>query len=152
MKYRKGEQIIQTFCRISYPQEIKSPFFNLYKFKNPEKSAPESCGMYWNLMNDEEIGFIKLLKLKYGTRDQITQTSCKIGSPQKLGPPSLIWRNFNAITKVLLNHENELKSNEWRRIWVLKTLEIEIQKGLPNNSDYLQNWFPPEIKSPLFNL
>ena len=46
LKYRKGEQIIQTFCRISYPQEIKSPFFNLYKFKNPEKSAPESCGMY----------------------------------------------------------------------------------------------------------
>ena len=27
-----------------------------------------------------------------------------------------------------------------------------MQKGGPNNSDFLQNWFPPEITSPLFNL
>ena len=32
-----------------------------------------------------------------------------------------------------------------------RTLKIEIQKGGPNNSDILQNWFPPEIMSPLFN-
>ena len=25
-------------------------------------------------------------------------------------------------------------------------------KGGPNNSDFLQNWFPPEIRSPIFNL
>ena len=48
--------------------------------------------------------------------------------------------------------QNALKSNEWRWIWVYKTFKIEIQKGGPNNSDILQNWFPPEIRSPLFNL
>ena len=47
---------------------------------------------------------------------------------------------------------NELKSNEWRRIWVHRTFKIEIQKGGPNNSDILQNWFPLEIRSPLLNL
>ena len=45
-----------------------------------------------------------------------------------------------------------LKSNEWQRTYVHRTFKIEIQKGEPNNSDFLQNWFPPEISSPLFNL
>ena len=48
--------------------------------------------------------------------------------------------------------QNVLKSNEWQWIWVHKTFKIEIQNGGPNNSDFLQNWFPPEIRSPLFNL
>ena len=43
--------------------------------------------------------------------------------------------------------QNALKSNEWQRIWVDKTFIIQIQKGGPNNSDFLQNWFPPEIRS-----
>ena len=30
--------------------------------------------------------------------------------------------------------------------------QIKIEKGGPNNSDFLQNWFPPEIRSPLFNM
>ena len=55
-------------------------------------------------MNDEEFGSIKLLKLKYRRGDQIIQNFCKIGSPQKLGPRSLICRNFKALKKVLLNH------------------------------------------------
>ena len=33
-----------------------------------------------------------------------------------------------------------------------KTFKTEIQKGGPNNSDILQNWFTPEIRSPIFNL
>ena len=48
--------------------------------------------------------------------------------------------------------QNTLKLNECQRIWVYKTFKIEIQKGRPNNSDILQNWFPPEIRSPLFIL
>ena len=48
--------------------------------------------------------------------------------------------------------QNALKSNERQRIWVNKTFEIEIQKGGPDDPDFLQNWFPPEIRSPLFNL
>ena len=48
--------------------------------------------------------------------------------------------------------ENALKSNERQRIWVWKTLKIEILKGWPNDSDILQNWFSPEIMSPIFYL
>ena len=48
--------------------------------------------------------------------------------------------------------QNGLKSKEWWRIWVHRTFKVEIQKGGPNNSDILQNWFPPEIRSPFFNL
>ena len=55
-------------------------------------------------MNDEEFGSKKLLKLKYRRGDQIIQTFCKIGSPQKLGPPSLICTNLKTLREVLLNH------------------------------------------------
>ena len=48
--------------------------------------------------------------------------------------------------------QNSLKFNEWRKIWVHETFKIEIEKEGPNNSDILQNWFTPEIRSPLFNL
>ena len=48
--------------------------------------------------------------------------------------------------------QNPLKYNEGRWIWVHKTFKIEIQKGGQNNSDFLQNWFPSEIRSPLFDL
>ena len=37
--------------------------------------------------------------------------------------------------------QNTFKSNEWRKIWVYKTFNIQIQKEGPNNSDILQNWF-----------
>ena len=57
-------------------------------------------------MNDEEFWSKKLLKLENRRGDQIIQTFCKIGSsPQKLGPPSLICRNFKTLRKVLLNAE-----------------------------------------------
>ena len=48
--------------------------------------------------------------------------------------------------------QNALKPHEWQRIWVLKTFKIEMQKEQPNNSVVLQNWFPQEIRFPLFNL
>ena len=56
-------------------------------------------------MNYEEFGSGKLLKLKYRRVDQIIQTFCKIGFFQKLGPPSLICRNFKTVRKVPLNHD-----------------------------------------------
>ena len=55
-------------------------------------------------MNDGEFGSIELLRLKYRRGDQIIQTFCEIGSPQKLGPPSLICRNFKILRKVFLIH------------------------------------------------
>ena len=37
--------------------------------------------MHWDLLNDEEFGSIKLLKLKYRKGDKLIQTFCKIGFP-----------------------------------------------------------------------
>ena len=47
--------------------------------------------------------------------------------------------------------ENALKSNESWWISFHKTFEIEIHKGGPNNSDFLQSLFALEIRFPLFN-
>ena len=68
-KYRRGHQLIQLFCRIGSPLEIRSPLFNLRKFQKPEKSMAESCRRDWNLMNDEEFRSFKFLKLKYRRGD-----------------------------------------------------------------------------------
>ena len=103
LKYRRGDQIIQPFCRIGSPQEIRSPLFNLRKFEKTEKSTAESCRMHWNLLDDEEFGSLKFLKLKYRRGDQIIQPFCRIGSPKKLAPPSLIRGNLKKLRKVLLN-------------------------------------------------
>ena len=93
------------FLQNWFPSEIRSPLFNLSKFQNSEKITPESCKMHWNLLNDEEFGPRKLLRLKYIRKDQTIQTFCKTGPPpQKLGPPSLICRNFKTLRKLLLNH------------------------------------------------
>ena len=55
-------------------------------------------------MNGKEFGSLKVLKLKYSRVDQIIQTFCKIGSPQKLDISSLIWSNLTTLRKALLNH------------------------------------------------
>ena len=71
-------------------------------------------------MNDEEFGSIELLKLKYRRWDQIIQTFCKIGSPQNLGVPFLISRNFKILRKVLLNHAEYIGMQ-----WTTKNLGVE---------------------------
>ena len=82
-----------------FAPETKSSVFHLYKFENPERSTPQSYKMHWKLINGEEFGSKKLLKLKYRRAGQIIQTFCKIGSLQKLGPPFLICTNFRTLTK-----------------------------------------------------
>ena len=64
LKYRSEDHIIQPFCRIGSAQKTRSSLFNLRKFSKSEKTAPEPCRMLWNLMNDQEFGTLKLLKLK----------------------------------------------------------------------------------------
>ena len=55
--------------------------------------------------DDAQFGSIKRLKLKKRRGgDQVIWTFCIIGSPDKLGSPSLICRNFKTLRKVLLNH------------------------------------------------
>ena len=51
------------------------------------------------------------------------------------------WQTYSGIM------QNALISSELQRIWVIKTFKIEIKNWGPNNSDFLQNWFPPEIRS-----
>ena len=152
IEIQKGGANNSDFLQTWFAPEIRSPIFNLMKFHDSAKTTPESYRMRWNLMNDDEFGSIKLLKLKYRRVDQIIQTFFKIGSPQKLGPVSLICRNLKTLQKVLLNHADAFESNEWGRNCVHQTFKIEIQKGGPNNSDFLQNWYAQEIRSRIFNL
>ena len=71
-------------------------------------------------MDDEEFGSIELLRLKYKRGDETIQTFCKIGSPQKLGPPSLICTIFRTLQKVLLNHAEYIEMQ-----WMTKKLGLE---------------------------
>ena len=64
LKCRRGEQIIQPFCRIGSTEEIRSRLFNLRKFQKIEKSAGESCKTHSDLMNDKEFECFNFLKLK----------------------------------------------------------------------------------------
>ena len=54
-------------------------------------------------MNDDEIGSLKALKLKYRRRDQVIQIICGNASPPKLGHFFLICRNLKSGRKVILN-------------------------------------------------
>ena len=57
LKYRRGDQIILPFCRAGPPiQKIRSPFFNLRKFKKNDKRTAESCKTYWNLTITNNLG------------------------------------------------------------------------------------------------
>ena len=53
--------------------KIRSPVSNLEIFQKSQKVSPESCRMHRNLMNDEELRFLKLSKLKYRRGHQIIQ-------------------------------------------------------------------------------
>ena len=101
LKYRRRDQIIQSFCRIGSPQEIRSPLFNLKKFSKTDKSTAGSCKMHWNLMNDEEFWSLKSLKLKYRTADQIIQSFCRICSPQETSSPLFSLRKLSKTDKWL---------------------------------------------------
>ena len=104
----RGENNL-NFLENWFPQEIRSSLFNLQKFQDSEKATLESCRMHWNLMSADEFCSMKLLKFKYSREDQIIQTFCKICSPQKLGPPTLICRNLKTLSKVLLNHAEQIQ-------------------------------------------
>ena len=68
-------------------------------FQKAEKGTAESYKMHWNLMNDEEFGSFKVLKLKYRRGEQIIY-SCSVESV-----PSKKLGNFKKLRKLLLNHK-----------------------------------------------
>ena len=112
IEIKKGGPNNSDFLQNWVSKKIRSPVFNMQIFPDFEKITPQSCRAHWNLMNDKEFSCRKLSKLKYRMGDQIIQTFCKIGSPQKLGTPSLICWNLENLRKVLQNYA------KWRRIWV----------------------------------
>ena len=128
IEIQKGGPNNSDFLQNWFPPEIRSPIFKLKIFQDSEKVAPESCKMHWNLMNDEEFGSVKLLKLKHRRGDQIIPTFSKIGSPQKLGPPSLICRNFKTLRKVLLNYKKCIEI-EWM------TMNLGLQNFYNSNTE-----------------
>ena len=144
LKYTRRDQIIQPFCRIGSPQEIRSPLFNLRKFGKTEKSTAESCRMHWNLLDDEEFGSLQLLKLKYRRGDQIIQPFCRIGSPQQIRSPLFNLRKFEKTEKSTADscrmHWNLPDHEEFGS---LKFFKLKYKRGRPNISAFLQNWFPP---------
>ena len=70
-KYRRGDQIIQTFYRIGSPQKLGPPSLICRNVKSLTKKSSESYRTHGNLMNDKEFGSLKVLKLKYRRGDQI---------------------------------------------------------------------------------
>ena len=101
-------------------------------------------------MNDEEFGSIKLLKLKYRRGDQIIQTFCIIGSSQKLGPPSLICRNFKSLTKKssesYRTHGNLMNDEEFVS---LKVLKLKYRRGDQIIQLFFRSaWFLPRNQAP----
>ena len=127
IEIQKGGTGNSDFLHNWFFRESRSFLFNLHKFQNSSKRIPESCRISWNLMNDQDYGPIKLSNLKCRKADQIIRISCKISSSEKLRSRSLICRNFKTLRKVLLIMQDVLKSNEWRKIWVLKTSKIQIK-------------------------
>ena len=101
-------------------------------------------------MNYAEFGSTKLLKLKYRRGDQIIQTFCIIGSPQKLGPPSLICRNFKSLTKEssesYRTHGNLMNDEEFVS---LKVLKLKYRRGDQIIQLFLRSaWFLPRNQAP----
>ena len=99
LKYRRGDQIIQSFWRIGSHQEIMSLLFNLRKFQKIEKSRGESWSTHWNLINDEEFESVKYLEFKYRRGVQIIQPFCRIGCLQEIRSPLFNLRKFQKIYK-----------------------------------------------------
>ena len=152
LKHRRGDQITQWFYRISSPQEIRSPLFNFWTFENSEKSTLESCRMYWNLMNDKQFGFSKLLKLKYRMVDEIIQTFCRIGSTQEIRSLLLNLQKFQKCEKRTpescrmywnLMNEKQLGSS--------KLLKLKYRREDQIIQSFCRIGVPQEIRWPLFN-
>ena len=124
LKYRRGHQISQPFCRIGSPQEIMFALFNLWKFRKSEKGTHESCRMHQNLVNDKQFGSFKLLKLKYRRGEQIIQPFCRIVSP-KIKDPTLLnlWKfqnSENSTPESYIMHWDLMNDHEFGYLTLLK--------------------------------
>ena len=152
-KYRKGNQIIQPFCRIGSPQEIRSPLFNFREFQKNEKSTGESCRTHWNLMNDEEFGSFQFLELKYRRGDQIFQPFCRICSHQEIRSTLFNLKKFQKIEKStgesVGTHWSAMNDQEFES---LKFLELKYSRQDEIIQRFCRIGSAQEIRSLVFNL
>ena len=66
LKYRRrGIKYFTFFAKLLPPLKLAPPYLVCRNSKTLRKKTPESCRMFWNLMNDEEFGSRKFLKFKY---------------------------------------------------------------------------------------
>ena len=68
-------------------------------FHKSETSTVELCRIHWNLMNDEDFGSFKYLKVKCRKGNQIIQSFSRIRSPQVIRFPLFNLRKFLKIEK-----------------------------------------------------
>ena len=131
MKYERGDQIIQSFCRTVSPQGITSPFFNFGKFSKAEKNTTESWIMHRNQMNEEKFESSKFLKRKYTRGDQIIQSFCRIGSHQEIRSALFNLKKFSKIerntTETCRMQWNEMNDKEFVSF---KFLKRKYRRGL----------------------
>ena len=112
LKYRRRDEIIQTFYRIGSPQKfgpLSLICWNL-KFSWVIKNALKSN-------EGQKIWVLEYFKTEIQKGDQIIQNFRRIGFLKKLGPPTLICRTFMPLRKVFVNHAACIQI--W---WIAKTL------------------------------
>ena len=153
LKYRTGDQIIQTFCTIASPKQVRCPLFNMSKFSKSDKSTAQSCRTHWNLMNDKDFGSFKWLILKYRREDQVIQMFCRIGSPQQITSPLFNFRKFSKIDKSAAEscrmHWNLLNEEE---LMSFKSLILKYIRGDQRIKPWCRISWPGQIKSNHFSL
>ena len=153
MKHRNGDQIIQPFCRIGFPQEITSPLHNLKKFQKLEKTTAESCRMHWNLINDKEFGSLKFLKLKYRRGDQIIHPFCRVGFPQEIRSPLFNLTKFQKAEKSIVEScrmDWNLMNDE--EFGSLKFLKLKYRRGDQLIQPFCRIGSAEDVRSLLFTL
>ena len=153
LKQRMGVQIIQPFCRINSPQEIRSCLINLMNFQKVQKSATVSCRTHWNLMNDKEFGCFKLLKLKCRKGDQIIQAFYRIGSRQEIRSFLIKLMNFQkgekSTAKSCRMNWNLMNDKEFGSF---KLVKLKYKKGDQIIQSFCRIGSLQEIRSPFVNL
>ena len=99
-------------------------------FQNAQKITAESYRVHWNLMNDDEFGSFKFLKLKYRSGDQIIQLFWRIGSPKEIRFPLFNLRKFQNLEKRTAESSrmywNLMNDNEFRSF---KFLKLKYKRG-----------------------
>ena len=164
LKHRRGDQIIQLFCRIGSPQEIRSPLFNLRKSQITEKSTTEPCRTHWNVKNDKELcrnhwnlmidkefGSFKFLNMKYRRRGgtKYLSPSAELASLKKLGPPFSLRKSQiteKSTTESCRTHWNVKNDKEFESFNFLK---MKYKKGDWIIQSFWNIGFPKKLSPPL---